>query len=102
MERTFKQTVADLCMVLRDERPYTTADLMECAVVYLDEEGKLHGVFLSADEPDGFDEPFAVDASFIGQIDENLKTWFSAPCFTYRPHLREWELDAPPIESVPE
>ncbi|MDR5776979.1 MULTISPECIES: hypothetical protein [unclassified Caballeronia] len=100
MDRTYEQTMSDLRMMLRDQPPYTTADLTECAVVYLDTNGALHGVFLSADEPEGLDEPFAVDAWFIGQIDENVKDWFANPRFSHRPLLRDWELDAPPLEST--
>jgi hypothetical protein len=95
MERTDEQVVSDLRMLLGDMPPYTTADVTECAVVYL-ERGKLRGVYLSADELDGFDQPFDVDSWFIGQAHENLASWFSYPRFTHRPALQMWALDAPP------
>lgn len=98
MERTYEQTVHDLRMMLRDEPPNTTADITDAAVVYL-LGNELKGILLSADEPDGLDEPFAVDAWFVGQVDENLKDWFAAPRFSRRPALSVWLLDASPIES---
>lgn len=102
MYRTFEQTIADLRMLLRDEQPCTTADVTESAVLYLDENEVVKGVFLSVDEPEGLDEPFLVDAWFIGQVEENLRDWFHNPRFTHRPLLREWALDAPPTEAVSE
>ncbi|APA90261.1 hypothetical protein BJG93_34685 (plasmid) [Paraburkholderia sprentiae WSM5005] len=99
MERTFEQTIADLRMLLRDEPPCTTADITDSAVVYL-VGGRIKGVFLSADEPEGLDEPFAVDAWFVGQVEENLTDWFANPRFSHRPTLRNWTLDAPPLESA--
>ena len=99
MERSFEQTVADLRMLLRDQRPCTTADVTDGAVVYL-ADNVLRGAFLGADEPDGLDAPFAVDAWFVGQVEENLNDWFEQPRFTHRPSLRAWELDAPPAEPA--
>jgi hypothetical protein len=99
MERSLEQTVADLRMLLRDQPPCTTADVTDSAVVYLTGNA-LRGAFLSADEPDGLDAPFAVDAWFVGQVDENLKDWFERPRFTHRPALRAWALDAPPAEAT--
>jgi hypothetical protein len=99
MERSFEQTVADLCMLLRDMPPNTTADVADGAVVYL-ADNALHGAFLNADEPDELDAPFAVDTSFVGQVEENLKDWFAHPRFTHRPSLPAWELDAPPTERA--
>ncbi|MFM0265584.1 hypothetical protein [Paraburkholderia sediminicola] len=98
MERTFEQTASDLRMLLRDQPPFTTADLTGGAVVYL-AVNELRGVFLSADEPDGLDQPFTVDAWFVGQVEENLTDWFRLPQFTHRPALRAWALDAPPAEA---
>lgn len=98
MERTFEQTVADLRMLLRDLPPCVTADITDGAVLYLDG-NQLKGVFLSADEPDGLDEPFQVDAWFIGQVEENLKDWFVHPRFSHRPTLKGWALDAPPVSE---
>jgi len=99
MERTYEQTVADLRMMLRDEPADTTADITDAAVVYL-VGNELRGAFLTADEPDGLDEPFAVDAWFVGQVDENLKDWFAHPRVSRRPALSAWLLDAPPAESI--
>lgn len=101
MERTYEQTVNDLRMLLRDEPPDTTADITDAAVVFLVGD-ELRGAFLSPDEPDGMDEPFAVDAWFVGQADENLKDWFVHPRFSRRPMLSAWLLDAPPVESTAE
>lgn len=98
MERTFEHTASDLRMLLRDQPPSTTADVTDGAVVYLDGNG-LRGVFLSADEPDGLDQPFEVDEWFAGQVEENLAEWFRQPRFTYRPSLRAWALDAPPVAA---
>ncbi|WP_175772918.1 hypothetical protein [Paraburkholderia phenazinium] len=98
MERTFEQTIADIRMLLRDEEPSTTADVCEWAVVYL-EGNEVRGVFLSADEPDGLDEPFLVDAWFVGQVAGNLQDWFSHPHFTHRPALQAWAVDAPPASG---
>lgn len=97
MERTFEQTVSDLRMLLRDEPHSTTADVADGAVVFLAGD-ELRGVFLSADEPDGLDQPFNVDAWFVGQIEENLEEWFRQPRFTHRPSLSAWAFDAPPAE----
>lgn len=99
MDRTFEQTVADLSMLLRDQPAWTTADVTESAVVYI-VEGALRGVFLKDDEPDQLDAPFAVDAWFIGQIQENLDDWFARPVYSRRISLPTWSLDAPPAESV--
>lgn len=101
MDLTFAQIVADLRMLLRDEPPCTTADVTDSAVIYLDG-NELKGVFLSADDPGGLDEPFRVDEWFVGQVDENLRDWFTNPRFSYRPNLIEWKLDAPPVESFAE
>lgn len=101
MDRTFAQTIADLRMLLRDEPACTTADVTDSAVIYLDGD-ELKGVFLSADDPSGLDEPFRVDEWFVGQVDENLKDWFAKPKFSYRPQLTAWALDAPPVESTVE
>ena len=60
MERTFEQTVSDLRMLLRDQRPSTTADVTDGAVVYL-AGGELRGALLCADDPNGLDERFDVD-----------------------------------------
>ncbi|WP_176060209.1 hypothetical protein [Paraburkholderia sp. BCC1876] len=95
MERTFEQTISDLRMLLRDQPPSTTADVTDGAVVFLAGD-EVRGAFLSADEPDGLDEPFVVDAWFVGQITDNLRDWFTEPRFTRRPSLRAWILDAPP------
>lgn len=86
-------------MLLRDHSPCSTADVTDGAVVYL-AGNALKGVFLSADEPDRLDEPFAVDAWFIGQVDENLKDSFAQPRFSHRPSLLAWALDAPPVDSA--
>lgn len=59
-ERTFEQTVSDLRMLLRDQRPSTTADVTDGAVVYL-AGGELRGALLRADDPNGLDERFDVD-----------------------------------------
>jgi len=99
MERSLEQTVADLRMLLRDQPPCTTADVTDGAVVYL-AGNVLVGAFLGPDEPDGLDAPFAVDASFVGQVEENLEDWFEHPRFTQRPRLLEWALDAPPAEAA--
>ncbi len=99
MRRTFEQTIADLRMLLRDQPSCTTADVTDGAVVYLSGNG-LKGVFLSPDEPDGLDEPFAVDAWFVGQVEENLQDWFAHPRFSRRLRLRDWALDAPPAQST--
>jgi hypothetical protein len=98
MERTFEQTISDLCMLLRDEPHSTTADVADRAVVFLAGD-ELRGVFLSADEPDGLDQPFNVDPWFVGQVEENLADWFSQPRFTHRPSLQAWVIDAPPAET---
>ncbi|MGF6782331.1 hypothetical protein [Paraburkholderia sp. GAS334] len=98
-EHTVAQTLSDLRMLLRDQPPCTTADVTDGAVVYLDQ-GSLRGVFLSADEPDGLDTPFAVDAWFVGQVQANVDDWFRAPRFTHRPALAHWVLDAPPLEAA--
>jgi hypothetical protein len=97
MATTFEQTVSDLRMLLRDQPPSTTADVTDGAVVYLAGD-ELRGIFLSADEPDGLDQPFEVDPWFIGQVEENLTDWFRQPRFTLRPSLPAWALDAPPAE----
>src|SRR5579864_1419834 len=89
MERTFTQTIVDLRMLLRDQRPCTTADLTDCAVAYLSGD-EVRGVFLNCDGPDGLDEPFVVDAWFVGQVEDNLAEWFEHPRFTHRPALRTW------------
>jgi hypothetical protein len=99
MNRKFAQVVADLRMLLLDEPPCTTADVTDGAVIYLDGD-ELKGVFLSADEPGGLDEPLRVDEWFVGQVEENLKDWFASPTFSYRPQLANWKLDAPPVESL--
>ncbi|MCX4151976.1 MULTISPECIES: hypothetical protein [Paraburkholderia] len=99
MERTFEQTVSDLRMLLRDQPPSTTADVADGAVLYL-AGNELRGVFLNADEPDGLDQPFAVDQWFVGQLEENLEDWFHQPRFTLRPSLQTWALDAPPAEPA--
>ncbi|MDR5791698.1 hypothetical protein P9281_34695 [Caballeronia sp. LP003] len=101
MDRTFDQTISDLRMLLRDEPPFTTADITDFAVVYLDG-NEIRGVFLSADEPGALDEPLVVDAWFVVQVDENLREWFTRPHFSLRPSLRDWALDAPPVESAAE
>jgi hypothetical protein len=101
MERSLDETVSDLGMLLRDTPPCTTADVTDYAVVYLSE-GELRGVFLSADEADGLDEPFAVDACFLGQVNEILQDWFEHPRFTHRPALGVWSLDAPPVDASAE
>ena len=99
MAWTFEQTVSDLRMLLRDHDPSTTADVADGAVVYL-AGNELRGVFLSADEADGLDQPFNVDPWFVGQVEENLAEWFRQPRFTHRPSLRAWALDAPPAEAA--
>jgi hypothetical protein len=99
MERTFEQTISDLRMLLRDQDPSTTADVTDGAGVYL-AGNELRGVFLSADELDGLDQPFKVDPWFVGQVEENLAEWFCQPRFTHRPSLRAWALDAPPAEAA--
>ncbi|MGP8437842.1 hypothetical protein ACT2FY_39125 [Paraburkholderia fungorum] len=99
MDRTVKQTIADLRMLLRDERPCTTADLTDAAVVYLDCD-EIKGVFLSDEELSGLGEPFVVDASFVGDAHENLQDWFIRPRFSFRPALREWALDTLSIDSA--
>ncbi|CAG4923298.1 hypothetical protein [Paraburkholderia gardini] len=99
MDKTFAQTMADLRMLLRDHPPLPTTDVTDGAAVYVDH-GTLWGVFLSADEPDGLDAPFVVDAWFTGHVAENLADWFNAPRFTYRPALAQWVLDAPPVEAA--
>jgi hypothetical protein len=99
MERSFEQTISDLRMLLRDEPPCTTADVTDGAVVYLDGD-VLRGAFLSADEYDGLDAPFAVDAWFVGQVEGNLIDWFANPRFTHRPGLPSWTFDAPPLEGA--
>jgi hypothetical protein len=99
MERSFEQAVADLRMLLRDRPPCTTADVTDGAVVYL-AGNALRGAFLNADEPDELDAPFAVDAWFVGQVEENLKDWFAQPRFTHRPGLRAWAFDAPPVRGT--
>ncbi|TDN58992.1 hypothetical protein [Paraburkholderia sp. BL10I2N1] len=98
MERAFEQTVSDLRMLLRGQPQWTTADVTEFAVVYLAVD-ELRGAFLAVDEPDGLDEPFAVDAWFIGQVGENLQEWFAHPHFTHRPALRTWTFDPPPADT---
>jgi hypothetical protein len=99
MERSDQQVVSDLRMLLRDMPPYTTANVTECAVIYL-EDGHLRGVYLRADEQDGLDQPFAVNSWFIGQAHEDLMDWFSTPRFSHRPALRAWALDAPPAAML--
>jgi hypothetical protein len=99
MDKAYDQTVGDLRMLLRDQPPCTTADVTDGTVVYL-EGNELRGAFLSVDEPDGLDAPFAVDEWFVGQVQENLKDWFKHPRFTHRPLLRSWALDAPPGEAA--
>jgi len=47
-------------MLLRDQRPSTTADVTDGAVVYL-AGGELRGALLRADDPNGLDERFDVD-----------------------------------------
>jgi hypothetical protein len=84
---------------LRDHSPCTTADVTDGAVVYL-AGNALRGAFLSADEPEGLDAPFAVDAWFVGQVKENLKDWFAHSRFTHRPLPRAWACDAAPAESA--
>lgn len=101
MDRTFEQTISDVRILLRDEPPCTTADVTDCAVLYLDG-GEVKGVFLSADEPGELDEPFVVDVCFVGHVHDDLDEWFDNPHFTHRPQLREWALDAPPAESLAE
>lgn len=96
--RNYEQTFSDLRMMLRDQPPCTTADVTDWAVVYL-AENELRGVFLSAEEPDGLDEPFAVDQWFVGQVQDNLADWFVHPRFSHRPSLKAWALDAPPEEE---
>lgn len=94
MERTFTETIADLRMLLRDQRPCTTADLTDCAVAYLSGD-EVRGVFLNCDGPDGLDELFVVDAWFVGQVEDSLAEWFERPRFTHRPALCAWALNAP-------
>ena len=60
-----------LRMLLRDQRPSTTADVTDGAVVYL-AGGELRGALLCADDPDGLDQPFDVDPWFVGQVADNL------------------------------
>jgi hypothetical protein len=95
--KKYQDQCADIGMLLRDMPPGTTADIMDCSVVYWDGD-EITGAHLSPDRPGEVDEPFDVD-EVLPEVPETVEAWLSAPSFSFRPSLLEWLKDSPPREA---